>query len=582
MPLYHIVAPSMNSTEILKKTSFATWDSGLPLERSGLQLIDRNPELLDAELVPEMLDICASNGYIHVVDRVLFSGILNQTAKHSIRHDQEEPCLDHSEEPTYSPEEGELEQANGLSEPTTTAEAYGEVEATPGVKQSSISTLLRSIVVGPVDFTRTIIHRTSPSSNHPSTSFEVPEDDFQTETTRAELLASPELTPLLSPGSNGEELVDSTSVLHETIAYNLESSPLVDDILYPSFSPRISFAFRTPVSFEEYIPSPEAQESFVGPSVLPAPPTSFPSSTFVFSTPVSFEEYEQGPEALESPVEPSVLPAPPITFPSSSEPSETFESEATNIGLLDDELSPDYTVAPSPQETFAFNVGSVLHSPESSITGEPESLEDSATLEVSKEPNFEAGETNFPEVTGIPDIDGCFPRTATVHLSNGNDIEMHELQAGHAVMACESKSSTVYMFSHRQAIGVHTFVRIESIDNHTIELSPEHYIYANGRLVIAQNVKVGDMLRTLDGRSRVSRISKVNRTGLYAPHTMHGDIVVGRIVASTYTNALPYWIAHPILEVIRLPVRFGLAKEPIGSLLYNGIPKSRDIRKWFL
>jgi hypothetical protein len=44
----------------------------------------------------------------------------------------------------------------------------------------------------------------------------------------------------------------------------------------------------------------------------------------------------------------------------------------------------------------------------------------------------------------------------------------------------------------------------------------------------------------------------VEATGLYNPQTIHGDIVVDGIVASTYTTAVDPQVAHGLLAPLRV------------------------------
>ena len=164
----------------------------------------------------------------------------------------------------------------------------------------------------------------------------------------------------------------------------------------------------------------------------------------------------------------------------------------------------------------------------------------------------------------------CFPASAIVHTTGG-DIKMKELIAGHDVHVGErGATSRVYFFSHKKLDGLHEFVRIKSNKNHVITLSGKHYLYANGVLTAAAKVKTGDILRTLDGRARVVSVERVEERGLIAPHTMHGDIVVNRVVASTYTTVVHPQLAHFLLAPLRALVRMGLSEEPLGSVMYNG------------
>lgn len=178
-----------------------------------------------------------------------------------------------------------------------------------------------------------------------------------------------------------------------------------------------------------------------------------------------------------------------------------------------------------------------------------------------------------PDSTPVPSPEDeiCFPASAVVHAADGSEFPITELAAGHTVRVAENGvSSPVFLFSHKNYFGLHEFVRIKTQSGRSISLSPGHYIYANGVLVAARAVKVGDVLRTVEGTSKVNVVERVKDLGLVAPHTLHGDIMVNGIVASTYTTTVHPRVAKILLAPLRALVRTGLAREPIGSLLYDG------------
>ncbi len=167
----------------------------------------------------------------------------------------------------------------------------------------------------------------------------------------------------------------------------------------------------------------------------------------------------------------------------------------------------------------------------------------------------------------------CFPAAATVHTAAGGRLRMRDLAAGAAIRVSEHAHvahSQVFLFSHRRTRGKYAFLRLTTASGHAITLSHAHYLYANGRLTAASAVAVGDTLRTLAGPSRVTAIREVVAEGLVAPHTLHGDLLVDGIVASSYTRAVHPRLAQILLAPIRAVVRLGLAREPLGALLYSG------------
>lgn len=171
----------------------------------------------------------------------------------------------------------------------------------------------------------------------------------------------------------------------------------------------------------------------------------------------------------------------------------------------------------------------------------------------------------------------CFPASATVSLADGRLVRIGTLKAGMRVRVDgDMATSAVFAFTHRKMDGVHEFVRIET-NGHAVTLSEMHYVYANEALVRARDVQVGDILRTISGRRSVSSVCRVFENGLIAPHTMQGDIVVGGVVASTYTALFSAEAAHALLAPVRAVVRAGVAEEPLGDVFYNGRPRRPSV-----
>lgn len=166
----------------------------------------------------------------------------------------------------------------------------------------------------------------------------------------------------------------------------------------------------------------------------------------------------------------------------------------------------------------------------------------------------------------------CFPASSVVHMSDGSELSIADLAAGHFVKTTTDTHSPVFLFTHRQLTGEHEFVRLDTASGHFITLSAGHYLYANGVLATADTVVVGDVLMTLGGASDVVRVSTVLEAGRVAPHTLQGDIVVNGIMASTYTRSVPPKLAHVILAPLRALVRLGFV-EPVGNILHDGAPR---------
>lgn len=255
-----------------------------------------------------------------------------------------------------------------------------------------------------------------------------------------------------------------------------------------------------------------------------------------------------------------------VMFPRLSQFTLSDPAEVTDPGPYPIQTADGATVPPSSALPASTLVPSFVTVPSASSSTEPEAPSAGApttsSILPSSSPSVSAESDSNPE---------CFPSSAFVHLEDGRDIRLSQLNAGHVIRTSESEASMVYLFTHKKHTGIYDFVRIVSDADHVIVLTKGHYLYANGKLKAADSINIGDTLRTLDGPSRVKSISTTRDYGLFAPHTMHGDLVVNRIVTSSYTTAMHPVIAHVVLWPIRAFVHIGVAKEPLGATLYNGV-----------
>lgn len=166
-------------------------------------------------------------------------------------------------------------------------------------------------------------------------------------------------------------------------------------------------------------------------------------------------------------------------------------------------------------------------------------------------------------------LEQCFSGVNLVEGEAGL-IRMDQLQVGDRVRVRDGSFSEIHSFGHWKRDAMANFLRIKTTLNEQqpLEITEEHLLYVNGKLLPASKVRVGDMLESgaLNGdhrRAQVVAVDKVIRRGIYAPFTMSGDIVVSNIVASNYV-ALPvelqdhigsydyqHWMQHAALTPFR-------------------------------
>lgn len=184
--------------------------------------------------------------------------------------------------------------------------------------------------------------------------------------------------------------------------------------------------------------------------------------------------------------------------------------------------------------------------------------------------------------TPLPsDDDSCFPGDATLTGTDGTDMAMRDVNGGDVIQVSSSAAtrlqklsvaSKIVAFTHRQRSGVHPFLQIEFGNGMALTLSDNHYTLVDGEhLVAARAVRTGQKMMSASGEILVvQNVRRVWKTGRYAPHSMHGDLIVNGVVVSSYTTAVHPWIAHALLAPVRLVAWVTGIKEPLGSTFYRG------------
>lgn len=158
----------------------------------------------------------------------------------------------------------------------------------------------------------------------------------------------------------------------------------------------------------------------------------------------------------------------------------------------------------------------------------------------------------------------CFPAGELVTMHDGRTIPVEQLQIGDIVHGGE-----VFMFSHRDKDAMTAMTVLEYRESNmtrNLRASPGHMVYimggkqADGReLVRAGDVSAGDMLVGADGTGRmVVGVGQTFAKGLYNPHTLSGDVVVGGVVVSCYTESVRKEVAAAMLMPVRGLHRIGV------------------------
>ena len=194
-------------------------------------------------------------------------------------------------------------------------------------------------------------------------------------------------------------------------------------------------------------------------------------------------------------------------------------------------------------------------------------------------------ETSELSVHKLTKAGGCFTGSNTVMLENGKRQKMSDLKVGDSVLTVDTngdyKFSPVILFLDRAPEDRRQFYVIQTDSGHSLTLTPSHLIYTKyqseheedlntkeSRLrtnIIdsdsinndiesfqagyASNVREGDFVLVFDSKyglkpSRVLKIETIVQTGVYAPLTSQGNLVVDDVLVSCYALIDSQTIAH--------------------------------------
>ena len=117
-------------------------------------------------------------------------------------------------------------------------------------------------------------------------------------------------------------------------------------------------------------------------------------------------------------------------------------------------------------------------------------------------------------------------------------VSIKDLVVGDSVLSDDKGTYTKFYSKGHYNENVSTdFLRIYTESSaKPLELTREHMVFtASDKLPVpAYSIKVGDVLRSSEGASKVTFVREISRKGLFNPYTMSGSIVVDGVVASTH------------------------------------------------
>jgi len=170
----------------------------------------------------------------------------------------------------------------------------------------------------------------------------------------------------------------------------------------------------------------------------------------------------------------------------------------------------------------------------------------------------------------------CHPADSVVRVQHPCDAgmcvsprRMDELKIGDLAEYDYGKFEPIIAFAHKTNAMNHYFRLIGG--SNTLDISPKHYLYANGQEILPSNIKVGD---TLSDGTQVSRIEHVYKKGAYHPHTASWTLIVNNLKTSQNTFVMKNEHLNDALQYI-MQSKF--------SVLYAlGVPEDRiDGSMWW-
>ena len=210
-------------------------------------------------------------------------------------------------------------------------------------------------------------------------------------------------------------------------------------------------------------------------------------------------------------------------------------------------------------------------------------------------------------VTFPPGI--CFDGESTVQVKGVDaPVAMDDVKIGDYVLADNGEYDLVYSFGHYGPSEKATFLSVttDSLPE-PLKISEDHLLFietASGRKSIpASNLLPGNQLIMAEGAlTTVESIKFVKSSGVYAPFTMSGKIVVNGIVASSYVtmqsesdtlivagwkSPLTYqWLGHVLQTPHRMLCRLSWSQCQSETYAANGVSNwvksSLDLSVWFL
>ncbi|XP_050404777.1 desert hedgehog protein [Patella vulgata] len=177
--------------------------------------------------------------------------------------------------------------------------------------------------------------------------------------------------------------------------------------------------------------------------------------------------------------------------------------------------------------------------------------------------NYTYNMGNDPHKKDVPEESECFPGNVLVETKLNGKKCMHNLEVGEEVKVIFEDGnigfSEVWTMAHKDTESKACYLQIET-ETKRLTISHFHFIPVtdqNNSMVVykmAKDIDIGDHLSTVESNQRktetVIKIEEVEATGIFAPFTISGSILVNDVHASVYAEVEPDF-AHSALAPFR-------------------------------
>lgn len=142
---------------------------------------------------------------------------------------------------------------------------------------------------------------------------------------------------------------------------------------------------------------------------------------------------------------------------------------------------------------------------------------------------------------------------------------MRQLNIGDRVRTLGTNGEIMYSeviaFLHREVKTTAHFYNLETNGGNAVRLSLQHLIFSKKNTtspisaVFASEVNIGDLLYASNGNvsslQAVTKITMTTETGVYAPLTRQGTLLVDDVLVSCYAH----WPSHDTAHLVMAPLR---------------------------